>query len=146
MVVLRKARLELLSLRTIRRRESAVNRIIALTLLLTAVIALTHPAPAHAANGHENSCTVTNVGFDLDEMHLICASGSINYAFVAGATNVSVSPGTCPTIDIDTLKAMTSIALTARVSGLVLTVWYTDSCVGGTIPIRAITSLELTGN
>jgi hypothetical protein len=123
-----------------------VNRIIALTLLLTAAVALTLPAPAHAANGHENSCTVTNVGYDLGEMHLICGSGSINYAFVTGVSNGSVSPGTCPTVDSDTLKAMTSIALAARVSGLLVTVWYTDSCVSGAIPIRAITSLELTGN
>ena len=123
-----------------------MNKILALTLLLTAAITLTLPAPAHAANGHENQCTVTNVGFDLDELHVICASGSINYAFVAGATNVSVAPGTCPTIDMDTLKAMTSIALAARLTGLFVTIWYTDSCVGGTIPIRAITSLELTGN
>ena len=123
-----------------------MNRILALTLLLTAAITLTLPAPVHAANGSESNCTVTNVGFDLDQMHLICASGSINYVFVTGVTNASVAPGTCPTVDMDTLKAMTSIALAARLTGLFVTIWYTDSCVGGTIPIRAITSLELKGN
>jgi hypothetical protein len=123
-----------------------VNRIIALTLLLTAALILAHPAPARAASGNENNCSVTNVGYDVGEMHLICGSGSINYAFLTGSNNSVLSPGTCPTLDVDTLKMMTSIALTARASGLFLTVYYTDSCISGAATIRAIIGLEMKGN
>ena len=122
-----------------------MNKIIALSLLLTA-LALMHPVPAHAATGHENSCTVVNVGYDVGEMHLICSSGSINYAFLTGANNPILGPGTCPTVDLDSLKTFEAIALTARVSGLVLTVWYTNGCISGTLDIHAITALEMKGN
>jgi hypothetical protein len=123
-----------------------VNKIIALALALTP-IAIIHPIPAQAQGtaGHENSCTVVNVGSDVGGMHLICASGSINYAFLTGASQLG-NPATCPSVDIDTLKMIESIALTARVSGLVLTIWYTNTCLPGTLDIHAITGLEMKGN
>jgi hypothetical protein len=114
---------------------------IASALLLTAS-AVTHSGPAHAAAGHENDCLVTNVGVEIGDVHVICASGSINYAFLTGAANT----GTCPTVDIDTLKMLESVALTARASGLVMTIWYTDSCVSAGSTLRAISTLELKGN
>lgn len=122
-----------------------MNKIMALSLLLTAT-AVMDQAGAQSTTGHEDNCSVTNVGSDPGSMHLICGSGSINYAFLTGGPAGSGSPGTCPTVDIDTFKMFESTALTARASGLFVTVWYTHGCTGGTIDIHAITSLELTGN
>lgn len=99
--------------------------------------------PVHAANGHENACSVINVNYSPGGvMTVICASGSINLAFMTGNSGA----GTCPTMTLDDLKLMQSIALAARVSGLFLTVWYTDTCAVGSTTYRAITSLELKGN
>lgn len=113
------------------------------TLLLATFLAF-HPAPARAADGHENGCDVINVGYYTGVLTIVCASGSVNMAILTGNS----SAGTCPTVDIDTLKAMTSQALAARVSGLVLTIWYTDACGadGGSATIRAINSIEVKGN
>ena len=102
----------------------------------------------HAANGHENNCSVINVNYSPGTpggtMTVICASGSINLAFVTG--NANSGAGTCPTMSLDDLKLMQSIALAARVSGLFLTVWYTDTCATGNTTYRAITGMELKGN
>lgn len=107
--------------------------------LLAAACVIRVPA-VHAANGHENNCSVTNVNYTPGgTMTIICASGSINFAF-------ATANGTCPTMSMDDLKLMQSIALAARVSGLFLTVWYTDTCAAGSTAYRAITSLELKGN
>jgi glycerol uptake facilitator-like aquaporin len=124
-------------------KDRNVKGIIALTLLLAAFLAF-HPAPARAADGHENSCSVVNVGFQTGMLTLVCASGSVNMAILNGNS----SAGTCPTVDMDTLKIMTSQALAARVSGLVVTIWYTDACGanGGSATIRAINSIEVKGN
>jgi hypothetical protein len=130
------------AVKNISRREYAMKKIAIASALLLATFSSTHPTPAHAADGHENSCLVTNVGVDLGDVHVICASGSVNYAFLTGGTGT----GSCPTVDVDTLKMMEGVALTARATGLVLTVWYTDSCQSAGSIIRAITSLELKGN
>jgi hypothetical protein len=124
-----------------------VNKIIAVSLALTA-IALIHPVPAQAQGvaGHENNCTVVNVSASSTELHVICASGTINYGFVTGALQLGNPATSCPTIDLDTLKLFSAIALTARVSGLVLTVWYNNQCIPGTLDIHAITGLEMKGN
>ena len=45
-----------------------------------------------------------------------------------------------------TVGLMTALALAARVSGLFLTVWYTDTCASGSSTFRAITSIEVKGN
>src|SRR5690349_10800586 len=100
-----------------------MKHIVAWTLLLAALLAY-HPEPARAAAGHENNCSVINVGYYTGVLTIICASGSVNMAILNGNS----SAGTCPTVDIDTLKAMTSQALVARTSGLVLTLWWTDAC------------------
>ena len=119
-----------------------MKSIIAWTLLLAALFAF-HPAPARAADGHENSCSVINVGYYTGVLTIVCASGSVNLAILTG----NGGAGTCPTVDIDTLKAMTAQALTARTAGLVLTIWYTDACgAGGSATIRAINSIEVKGN
>jgi|SRR6185437_7360920 len=111
-------------------------------VLLVAACVIRLP-PVHAATGHENACSVVNVNYSPGGvMTIICASGSINFAFAAGASGA----GTCPTMSMDDLKLMQSIALAARVSGLFLTVWYTDSCAPGSTTARAIVSLELKGN
>jgi hypothetical protein len=123
-----------------------VNKIIALSMLLTASVLIdSAPVQAQGTAGHENSCTVVNVGYDAGAMHLICSSGSINYAFLTGTTQLG-NPATCPSVDSDTLKMLDSIALAARVSGLVLTVWYSNQCIPGTLDIHAITGLEMKGN
>ena len=121
-----------------------MNKTIALALLLTSIFFI-HPTPAHAAS--EANCTVTNVGYDYGEMHLTCGSGSINYAFLTGATNTTLGgPGTCPTVDSDTMKTLTSLALTARAAGLTITVHYMNGCGIGTLDIHAIMGIEVTGN
>ena len=124
-----------------------MNKIMALSMLLTA-IALIGPAPvrAQATTGHENGCVVTNAGYDIGELHIICASGSINYAFVTGANQLGNTGAPCPAVDSDTLKMFDAMALTARVSGLVVTVWYTHNCIPGTLDIHVITGLEMQGN
>jgi hypothetical protein len=127
------------------KKELCVNKIIVPSLLLTAIV-LMHPAPAPAASGNESNCSVINVGYGVGAMDLICSSGSINYAFLTGANNLILGPGTCPTLDLDTLKMLVGIALTARASGLFVNVWYTDSCISGAPNIRAITGLEMKGN
>ena len=119
-----------------------MKSIITWTFLLAAFLAF-HPAPARAADGHENSCSVINVGYSAGVMTIVCASGSVNMAVLAGNSIA----GTCPTLDIDTVKAMTAQALTARASGLVLTIWYTDACgLDGSAIFRAITGVEVKGN
>ena len=120
-----------------------MSKIAALTLLIAASFAF-HPGTAHAADGHENSCSVINVGFYPGVLTIICgATGSTNFGFLNGNT----SAGTCPTIDMDTLKIWTSQALAARASGLFLTIWYTDSCGAlGNATYRSITSIEVKGN
>ena len=122
-----------------------MNKIMALSLLLTAT-AVMHQARAQSTTGHENNCSVTNVGSSAASMHVICASGSINYLFLTGVPSPELSPGTCPTVDIDTFKMLESMALAARVSGLFLTIWYTHGCTGGTLDIHAITGFEMQGN
>jgi hypothetical protein len=124
-----------------------VNKIIPISLALTA-IALIHPVPAQAQGvpGHENNCTVVNMSATSTSLEVICASGTINYGFVTGASQLGNPATSCPTIDLDTLKLLSAIALTARVSGLVLTVWYNDQCLPGTLDIHAITGLEMKGN
>jgi hypothetical protein len=119
-----------------------VTRIVATTLIFVALIAI-HPTHAQAAAGHENSCSVVNVNYSIGVMTVICATGSINMAILNGASIA----GTCPTVDMDTMKIMTSLALAARVSGLFLTIWYTDTCGAGLAPTtRAIQSIEVKGN
>lgn len=110
-------------------------------LLLTACFAF-HPGASRAADGHENLCSVVNVGYNPGVMTVICASGSINMAVLAGSS----SAGTCPTVNMDDLKILTSQALAARASGLVLTIWWTDSCFQGSQTYRAITGIEVKGN
>jgi hypothetical protein len=97
------------------------------------------PTPAHAGTGHENQCTVTNINWSPGALNLVCASGTVYTAFQNG----NVNAGSCATVDIDTLKIYESLAIAARVSGLVMTVWYDNTC-GVTTGI--ITSLELKGN
>jgi hypothetical protein len=119
-----------------------MKHIIACALLLAALLAY-RPETAHAADGHENNCSVVNVGYYTGVLTIICASGSINMVLLTGNSNA----GTCPTAPMDTIKIMTSQALAARVSGLVLTLWYTDNCGAyGSATIRSITSLEVKGN
>jgi len=113
----------------------------ALTMLVAALFAF-HPGAAHAVDGHENSCTVVNVNYSPGVMTVICASGSINMSLLTGSTGA----GTCPTVDMDTMKIWTGLALSARVTGLFLTIWYTDSCAGGSATYRAITGIEVKGN
>jgi hypothetical protein len=123
-----------------------VNKIIPVLLALTAV-ALMHPVSAQAAGvaGHENNCTVVTMSADSIELEVICASGTVNYAFVTGASQLG-NPATCPTIDFETLKLLSAIALTAKATGLVLTVWYTNQCLPGTLDVHAIVGLEIKGN
>jgi hypothetical protein len=119
-----------------------VKSIITWTLPLVAFLAF-HPAPVRAADGHENSCSLVNVGFYTGVLTVICASGSVNMAILTGNSTA----GTCPTVDMDTLKIMTGQALAARVSGLVMTIWYMDGCgANGGATARAITALEVKGN
>jgi hypothetical protein len=114
----------------------------ALALLLGAILAL-YANPVRAAAGHENSCLAVNVNYGGGAMTIVCSSGSINMALLNGSSQA----GTCPTVDIDDLKILTSLALAARVSGLVMTIWYTDACgAGGSQTIRAIASIEVKGN
>jgi hypothetical protein len=124
-----------------------VNKIIPVSLVLTA-IALIHPVQARAQGspGHENNCTVVNVSASSIALQVICASGSINYAFVTGASQLGNPATSCPSIDLESLKLLAGIALAARVSGLVLTVWYNNQCLPGTLDIHAITGLEMKGN
>jgi hypothetical protein len=117
---------------------------IAVLIVLMMSLCMIHVDPAQAANGHENACSVINVNYSPGGvMTIVCGSGSLNFAFVGGFNNGS---GTCPTMSMDDLKLMQSIALAARVSGLFLTIWYTDTCAAGSTTYRAITSIELKGN
>ena len=118
-----------------------MTRIAAMTMLIVAMLAI-HPASAQAAAGHENDCSVVNFNYRIGVMTVICASGSINMAILSGNSTA----GTCPTVDIDTMKIMTGLALAARVSGLFLTIWYTDTCATGSATYRAIQSIEVKGN
>ena len=113
------------------------------TLLLFAAFLVIQPTRVQAAAGHENSCSVVNVNYSVGVMTVICATGSINMAILTGSSIA----GTCPTVDMDTMKILTSLALAARVSGLFLTIWYTDTCGAGLAPTtRAIQSIEVKGN
>jgi glycerol uptake facilitator-like aquaporin len=111
--------------------------------LLIAALHLSCSREALATSSNESNCSVTNAGYGAGALHIICASGSINYAFLAGNSGA----GTCPTTDIDILKAWVAQALVARASGLFLNVWYTDSCgAEGSQTIRAIVGIEVKGN
>jgi hypothetical protein len=73
-------------------------------------------------------------------VNMVCASGSVNMAILNGNPNA----GTCPTVDLDTLKLLTAMALAARISGMVVTIWYTDACGAyGSQTFRAIVSIEI---
>ena len=124
-----------------------MNKIITILLVLTA-IALLQPVPAQAQGtaGHENNCTVVNVSASSIALQVVCASGTVNYAFVTGASQLGNPSTSCPSIDFETLKLFASVALAARVSGLVLTVWYNNQCLPGTLDVHAITGLEMKGN
>jgi hypothetical protein len=118
-----------------------VTRIVTIALLLVASFTI-HPDVAQAGTGHENSCVPLNVGYDHPGgfMTIVCSSGSINMAILNGS---SVA-GACPTVDMDSLKILKDLALTARIYGASLTIWYTDACgANGSQTIRAITSIEL---
>jgi hypothetical protein len=112
-----------------------------LALLFIAVLIL-QPGRAQAADGHENNCTAINVNYGGGIMTIVCSSGSINMAILNGNSQA----GTCPTVDIETMKILTSLALSARVSGLVMTLWWTDACANGSQTIRALNSIEVKGN
>jgi hypothetical protein len=114
-----------------------MNKIAALMLSLIA-LPMVSPEPAWAQTSHEANCTVTNINWSSGQVNLACASGSVYVAFLTGNT----SAGACQTTDIDTLKVFESLGISARVSQLVVTVWYTPCGIG----TGAITSLELTGN
>jgi len=117
-----------------------MNKIAALMLSLIA-LSMVSPEPVQAATGHEVNCTVTNINWSPPgAINLVCASGTVYVAFLNGN-----GPGTCATVDIDTLKAYESLGITARVSGLFVTVWYDNTC-GSAAVNGVITSLELTGN
>jgi hypothetical protein len=118
-----------------------MNKIAALMLSLIALSMLS-PEPAQAATGHENNCTVVNINWisPPDSINLVCASGTVYVAFLNG-----FGPGTCATVDIDTLKAYESLGIAARVSGLVVTVWWDNTC-GSNAVNGIISSLELKGN
>jgi hypothetical protein len=117
-------------------------RIGSLALLLGAILAL-YANPVRAAAGHENDCLAVNVNYGAGVMTIVCSSGSINMAILNGSSMA----GSCPTVDMDSLKILTSLALAARVSGLVMTIWYTDACgADGSQTIRAIGSIEVKGN
>jgi hypothetical protein len=124
-----------------------VKKLIPVLLALTAV-ALIPPVPVQAVgvDGHENNCTVINMSASSIALQVVCASGSVNYAFVTNTPQLGNPANVCPTIDFDTLKLLSAVALTARATGLVLTVWYTNQCLAGTIDIHAITGLEMKGN
>jgi hypothetical protein len=124
-----------------------MNKIIPVLLALTA-FALIHPVPAQAQGvpGHENNCTVVNVSASSIAVQVVCASGTVNYGFLTGALQLGNPATSCPTIDFDTLKLLFATALTARATGLVLTVWYSDQCIPGTLDIHAIQALEMKGN
>jgi hypothetical protein len=64
---------------------------------------------------------------------------TVYLAFLSGNSQA----GTCATVDIDTLKAYESLGIAARVSGLVVSVWYDNTCGSAN---GVITSLELSGN
>ena len=118
-----------------------MNKIAAWMLPLIA-LSVVSPEPAQAATGHENNCTVININWisPPDSINLVCASGTVYVAFLNGN-----GPGTCATVDIDTLKTYESLGIAARVSGLFLTVWYDNTC--GAVAVNGvITSLELKGN
>ena len=118
-----------------------MNKIAAWMLPLIA-LSVVPPEPAQAATGHENNCTVININWisPPDSINLVCASGTVYVAFLNGN-----GPGTCATVDIDTLKTYESLGIAARVSGLFLTVWYDNTC--GAVAVNGvITSLELKGN
>jgi len=118
-----------------------MNKIVG--LLLTAACFAFHPGAARAVDGHENLCSVVNVGYGPGVMTVICASGSVNMAVLTGNSTA----GTCPTVDMDSLKILTSQALAARASGLVLTIWWRDACgLNGGQTARAITGIEVKGN
>ena len=117
-----------------------MNKIAALTLSLIA-LSMVSPEPAQAATGHENSCTVININWSPGEVNLVCASGSVYVAFLNGSS----AAGTCATTDIDTLKAYETLGIAARVSGLVVTVWWDNTC-GSNAVNGIISSLELKGN
>jgi hypothetical protein len=124
------------------RKTIVTIKIATLTVLLAVFLAF-QPRSAHAAAGHENACTVINVNYSETVMTIICGSNSINM----GLLNGSSSAGTCPTVNMDTIKIWVSLALAARVSGLYLTIWYTDGCgADGSATIRAINSIEVKGN
>ena len=118
-------------------------RISTLALLLGALLGL-HANPVRAATGHEPNCLAVNVNYSPGGvMTIVCASGSINFVFLNGSSQA----GTCPTMNLDDLKIMTSLALAARVSGLYMQLWYTDACgAEGSQTFRAINSIEVTGN
>ena len=124
-----------------------MNKIITVLLVLTA-IALIHPVPAQAQGvaGHENNCTVVNVSATSTAVQVVCASGTVNYGFVTGTLQLGNPATSCPTIDFETMKLLFATALTARATGLVMTVWYNDQCIPGTLDIHAIQGLELKGN
>ena len=117
-------------------------RISTLALLLGAILSL-HANPVRAAAGHEPNCLAVNVNYSSGVMTIVCASGSINFAILNGSS----AAGTCPTMNMDDLKIMTSLALAARVSGLFMQLWYTDACgAEGSQTFRAITGIEVAGN
>jgi hypothetical protein len=119
-----------------------MNKIAALMLPLIALSMVSpEPAQAQAATGHEANCTVTNINWiSPDQINLLCASGNVYAAFLNGT-----QPATCSAVDIDTLKAFESLGIAARTSGLLVTVWYNNTCAGGGVH-GIITSVELTGN
>ena len=119
---------------------NAVLRLIAIGIL-GAVMSVAPVRNVYAAGGHENNCTIANVSFGVGSFFVVCTSGTVNAGFLPGSAYM---PSDCSTTtNMDSIKIWLAIALAARQSQQVVTVWYSDTCASGTE--RIISSIELNG-
>jgi hypothetical protein len=88
---------------------------------------LTKSKPAVASSGPA-ACTVQNVWFQQDLMEIVCAQPSTGPFWAGTNPGAGFTNNSCGT-DIDTVKSLLSIALTAQLTAQTLTVYYTnESC------------------
>jgi hypothetical protein len=95
------------------------------------LLAVGYAAPAAAASGHENGCTVSNVSFGVgpqgSRLYVMCTSGTFYYMYLNGSTNAPNGTAGCATASIDALKLWQSEAIAAKLSGKTIQIWWTDN-------------------
>lgn len=115
---------------------------------VVAAIVIAGIAQSAMATSNENNCTLVDVSYGNDStvprnaLSLVCSSGTVYSAYITGGAG---NPA-CPTTSVDTVKLWESMAVAARLSGKVVTVWYNIVNCDGAPSNRIMNSLEIKGN